>query len=69
MTQGVAEEAAELRRDDASAGLARYMRFGEYRPPYEVLSVNGDRIRVELFQSGEKAEVSLAEALDNPLAT
>ena len=30
MTQGVAEEAAELRQDDAFAGLARFRRFGKY---------------------------------------
>ena len=66
---GVAEEAAEFRRDNSPfEGLARYRRFGEYGPVYEVLEVKGDRARVELVESGEVVDVSLEEVLDNPVA-
>ena len=64
---GVAEEAAEFRRDDAFTGLARYRRFGEFGPQYEVLEVRGDRVAIEVLKTGERAEISLEEALDNPV--
>ncbi len=66
---GVREEAAEVRRDDAFKGLARYRQFGEFGPQYEVLGVEGDRVAIEMLKTGERAEISLVEALENPLAT
>ena len=66
---GVAEEAAEFRRDDSPfKDLARYRRFGEYGPVYEVLGVEGESALVELLESGEKARVPLAGVLEDPLA-
>ena len=68
MMGGVQEEAAEFRRDDVFAGLTRYRQFGEFGPPYEVLGVHGDRVAIELIRTGERTEISLAEALENPVA-
>ena len=68
MMTGVAEEAAEFRRDDAFAGLARFRRFGDCGPVYEVLAVQGDDAVVELVESGEKVSVPLAGVLEDPLA-
>ena len=65
---GVAEEAAEFRRDDVFAGLGRFRRFSEFGPVYEVLSVEGETAFVELVETGEKVGVPLAGVLADPLA-
>ena len=66
---GVREEATEFRLDgSAFEGLARYRRFGEYGPVYEVLGVEGEDAFVELVESGEKARVPLTGVLEDPLA-
>ncbi len=69
MMNGVAEEAAEFRRDDAFAGVARFRSFGEFGPVYEVLRVEGLKAVVELVQTGEQVSVDVADVLADPLAT
>ena len=66
---GVAKEAAEFRRDDVLAGLNRFRRFGEAGPLYEVLEVSGDRVRIDLVESGEIADVPLSEVLESVVAS
>jgi hypothetical protein len=66
---GVAEEAAEFRRDDVFAGAGRFRRFGEAGPLYEVLQVRGDRVTIDLVESGETVDVPLAEVLDSIVAS
>ncbi len=65
---GVSEEAAEFERDDAFAGLARFRSFGEFRPVYEVLRVEGQKAIVELVQTGEQVSVEVVDVLADPLA-
>jgi hypothetical protein len=66
---GVAEEAAEFRRDDAFAGAARFRRFGEAGPLYEVLEVRGERVTIDIVESGEVIDVPLAEVVDSIVAS
>ena len=66
---GVREDAAEFRRDDAFTGLARFRRFAEGAPLFEVLEVTGDRARIELVESGEIADVRLSDIQDSLVAT
>ena len=65
---GVAEEAAEFRRD-AFVSLARFRSFAEGAPLFEVLEINGDRARIKLAESGEAADVHLADVQDSIVAT
>ncbi len=65
---GVAEEAAEFKRDDVLAGPERFRRFSEFGPVYEVLGVDGDTAFVQFVETGEKVGVPLAGVLADPLA-
>ena len=67
---GVAEEAAEFRRDDARyQGLARFRRFAESAPLFEVVEVRGDRVKIEFVESGDVADVRLSDVQDSLVAT
>ncbi len=65
---GVAEEAAEFRRDDALTGQGRFRRFSDCGPVYEVLGVEGDSASVELVETGERVSVPLSGVLADPVA-
>jgi hypothetical protein len=65
----VREEAAAFQRDQAFAGLARFRRFAEGAPLFEVIEVKGDRVDIEFVESGEKANVRLSDVQDSILAT
>ncbi len=65
---GVSEEAAEFKRDDAFMGLARFRSFGKFGPVYEVLRVEGQKAIVELVQTGEQVSVDVVDVLADPLA-
>ncbi len=56
---GVAEEAAEFKREESFTGLARFRRFAEGAPLFEVREINGGRMKIEMVESGEMAAVSL----------
>lgn len=64
----VAEEAAEFRRDNLFEGADRFRRFGEAGPLYEVLEVTGQRVKIDLVESGEIVHVPLAEVLESTVA-
>ncbi len=66
---GVAEEAAEFRRDDAFEGLARFRRFAEGAPLFEVVEVSGDRARIGFVESGDFADVRLSDVWHSIQAT
>ena len=66
---GVHEEAAEFRPDDAFAGRARFRQLGDFGPQHEVLSIRGDRVAIEMLKTREQADISSAEALENPVTT
>ena len=51
---GVHEEAAEFRPDDAFAGRARFRQLGEFGPQHEVLSIRGDRVAIEKLKTGSR---------------
>jgi hypothetical protein len=60
--------------DDARAfvplaleGAARFRRFGEHGPLYEVTAVSGQRVRIRVVLSGEETEYPLEAALADPL--
>ena len=73
---GVHEEAVafcEAERADALAGTPfegaqRFRRFGDCGPMYEVLSVEGDRVRVWLSNSDEETVIRFADAAEDPQA-
>ena len=60
---GLAEDAAEFRREDVFAGLARFRRFAEGAPLFEVTEIKGDRAMISFPESGEFAEVRVSDVL------
>jgi hypothetical protein len=60
---GVQEEAAEFRRDDAFAGLARFRRFAEGAPLFEVREVRGERVMITFVETSELADVRLCDVI------
>ena len=58
---GVAEEAAEFRREDAFTGLARFRRFAESAPLFEVLEVVGERVKINFVETNELGDVRLSD--------
>ena len=66
---GVREEAAEFRRDDAFAGLARFRRFAEGAPLFKVIEVNGDRVKIGFPESGQFSDVRLTDVWHSIQAT
>ena len=69
MMDGVSEEAAESRHDDAFTGLARFRRFAEGTPLFEVIEINGDSARIGFVESGEFANVRLSDVRHSIQAT
>lgn len=63
---GVAEGARAF-VPEVFAGAARFRRFGEHGPLYEVTGVSGDRARIRVVLGGEETEYPLAAALADPL--
>ena len=59
---GVAEEAAEFRRDDVFAGARRFRRLADTGPVYEVIAVRGERVTAQMIDSDEIFEYPLADA-------
>ena len=66
---GVAEDAAEFRRDDAFDGLARLRRFAEGTPLFEVLEIRGERADIRFLEGGELANVRLSDVRHSLQAT
>ena len=69
MMGGVQEQAAEFRRNDVFTGLARFRRFAEGAPLFEVIEVRGDRVKIARVESGEIADVRFSDVQDSLLAT
>ena len=59
---GVAEEAVEFRRDDAFTGAARFRRLADTGPVYEVVTVQSDRVMVQMIDSDETFSLPRVEA-------
>ena len=59
---GVAEEAAEFRRDDLFSGARRFRRLADTGPVYEVISVHGERVTAQMIDSDETFDYPLADA-------
>ena len=59
---GVAEEAAEFRRDDAFAGARRFRRLADTGPVYEVVAVHGSKVTAQMIDSDETFELPLTDA-------
>ena len=64
---GVREAPAEFRRDPL-AGSARFRRFGDGGPVYQVLETVGDEVLIELLENDERATLPLADVLACPIA-
>ena len=65
---GVAEEAAEFKRDDLLTGQGRFRRFSDCGPVYEVIAGQGDSTSEELVETGERVSVPLLGVLADPIA-
>jgi hypothetical protein len=67
---GVAEEAADFQRiGDAFKGLARFRRFGDDGPVYEVLAVSATTVRIHVMDNGEELDYRIDRAINDPVAT
>ena len=49
-------------------GVKRFRTFGDCGPMYEVLAVEGDLLRVWLYNSGEETTIRRVDALEDPQA-
>ncbi len=53
---------------DAESMVGSFRTFGEYGPAYQVLStVNGQKLRVIVLQTGEELDYPLEQALLDPV--
>ena len=59
---GVAEEAAEFKRDMSPfEGFGRFRRFADGTPLFEVLEIRGERADIRFLEGGEFANVRLSD--------
>ncbi len=65
---GVAEEAAEFRRDDRFGGAERLRRLAGIGPVCEVVEVESKRLKLRLVDQDDTFEYPRAEAELDPLA-
>ena len=65
---GMAEEPAEFRHDQAFAGSARFRRIAGIGPVYEVVDVRGDQVTARLLERDETFIYPLVDAKADPLA-
>lgn len=66
---GVAEEAADFQRaGDTFKGLARFRRFGDDGPLYEVLAVSAGTVRIHVMDNGEELDYRIDRAINDPVA-
>ena len=65
---GVAEEAAEFRRDDAFAGAHRFRRIAGIGPVYEVVEVGSERVKIRMIDEDDLIDLPRASVELDPLA-
>ena len=66
---GVAEEAAEFRRDDVFAGSERFRRIAGTGPVYEILSIQGQMVTAQMIDEDVATfQYPLADAQADPRA-
>ena len=65
---GVDEDGAEFRQPIDLAGLNRFRRIGGSGPAYEVVAIEGDRVRAQMIDTDETFDYPLADAELDPEA-
>jgi hypothetical protein len=63
---GVREQAAEFRMPIDLNTTSRFRRIGGIGPAYEVMAVEGDRVRARMIDSDDEFDYPLADAEIDP---
>jgi hypothetical protein len=68
-THGFKDDQAAYAVDDRRSLIGQIRRLGDAGPAYEVVAIeDGNRVLIEVIESGERVSFPIASVLEDPLA-